>query len=234
MAISISWGTKVINVPKADMTLIQSTPYEIRELDLDVFRLALKDLEDSEEGMAFPDTHIHITESILGGITYVRKIEIINDYTVTFEDGQYGVNAVGANSNLMDVLNPNQVSLRTANSAGLIEVSSGSGLSGEEHDELMSIKTDVVSALEISLDTIDGKIDGMVVNIATILGIDQLLLAFIKNKKYLTKVGNVWYFVIRDSDDLSDILRKELKDVSSLDITDIQPGILAQELKSSV
>lgn len=120
MAISIDWGTRVIFVPRADMTLVQSTPTEIRELSLNSFRLELKDLEDSEEGIAHPDTHIHNTEVFLGGITFARVIQIINGYTVTFEDGQYAVNLTGANSNVGDVVNVNQVSVRSQNSAGLI------------------------------------------------------------------------------------------------------------------
>ena len=117
--ISINWGTQVIFVPRDDLTLIQSSPTEIRELNLNSFRLALKDLEDSEEGMAFPDTHRHNTEVLLGGLTYARVIEILNGYTITFEDGQYAVNLVGANSNVADNVNVNQVSVRTSNSAGL-------------------------------------------------------------------------------------------------------------------
>jgi len=53
MAISITWPTGEIYVPKADMTLVQSTPFEIRELDINTFRLALKDLEDDEEGQVW-------------------------------------------------------------------------------------------------------------------------------------------------------------------------------------
>ena len=121
MAITIDWGnTYVINVPKADMTLVQSTPTEIRELDLNVFRLELKDLEDGENGIPFLDTHIHNTEVTLGGLTFARVIEILDPYSVTFEDGQYAVNLVGANSNVGDKVNVNQVSVRSNNSAGLI------------------------------------------------------------------------------------------------------------------
>jgi hypothetical protein len=117
--ISINWGVRIINVPKLDMALIQSIPTEIRELNLNAFRLALKDLEDDEEGMPYPKTHNHNTETPLGGITYARVIEIINGYTVTFEDGQYSVNLIGANSNVGDKTNVNQVSVRSNNSAGL-------------------------------------------------------------------------------------------------------------------
>lgn len=102
------------------MTLVQSSPTTIYELDLNWFRLELRDLEDEVEGMPFVRTHKHNTEVSLGGITYARVIEIINDYTVTFEDDQYAVNLVGANSNVGDVVNVNQVSVRSQNSAGLI------------------------------------------------------------------------------------------------------------------
>jgi len=113
MAISIDWGTKVINIPRADMVLVQSLPIEIRELPLNAFHLELKSLESSIEGMMFPDTHVHNTEVTLGGLTFARVIEIINGYTVTFEDGQYAVNLTGANSNVGDNVNVNQVSVRT-------------------------------------------------------------------------------------------------------------------------
>lgn len=135
--ISINWITKVITIPKADMALVQADPFEIRKLDLDEFRLSLKSIEESEEGMPYLDTHRHNTEVVLGGITLARVIEIINGYSVVFEDGKYAVNAIGGNSNLADVLNLNQVSLRSFNSAGLQVVSVGSGLTQEEHSKLM-------------------------------------------------------------------------------------------------
>lgn len=118
--ITIDWATFVINVPRADLTLVQTVPTEIRELDLNWFRLQLKDIEDSEDGMPFPNTHTHNTEVSLGGITYARVIEILDPYSITFEDGQYAVNLVGANSNVGDKVNLNQVSIRSNNSAGLI------------------------------------------------------------------------------------------------------------------
>lgn len=119
MAIIMDWPNKIINVPRADLLLVQSVPTEIRELQIDSFRLELKSLEDDPTGMPYLDTHKHNTIVTLGGVTYARLIEIINGYTVTFEDGQYAVNLVGANSNIGDVVNVNQVSVRSANSAGL-------------------------------------------------------------------------------------------------------------------
>lgn len=121
--ISINWGTKVINVPRTDMTLLQASP-EIRQLDLNTFRLTLKDLEDDEAGISFPTTHNHVAPIDVGGVTLARVVEIINGYTVTFEDGQYAVNLVGANTNLPDVANVNQVSIRSSNSGGLVQAPS--------------------------------------------------------------------------------------------------------------
>lgn len=116
----VDWGTKVIFVPKNFLTLVQSDPIEIFQLSINDFRLKLRELEATLEGMPHLRTHEHNTEVNLGGIVYARVVEIVNGYTVTFEDGQYAVNLVGANSNIGDVINLNQVSVRSANSAGLI------------------------------------------------------------------------------------------------------------------
>lgn len=128
MAITINWPTGVISVPKADMTLVSSSPFEIRELNINTFRLALKDLEDDEQGQIWPTTHNHNTVIEVGGVTLARVVEIINGYTVTFEDGSYAVNLVGANSNIGDVVNLNSVSVRAANSAGLTELNLASAV----------------------------------------------------------------------------------------------------------
>lgn len=120
MAIDIFWATtKRIFVPRADMPIVQASP-EIRELDVNALRLALKDLEAAVEGAPWPDTHRHVTETTLSGAVYARLIEILPPYTVELEDGQYSVRAVGANHNLLDVKINNQVSLAVQNSAGLI------------------------------------------------------------------------------------------------------------------
>lgn len=136
MAVSVNWSTKVIYVPKADLTPKGGVVYE---LDVNWLRLQLKNLEDSDAGMACQDTHRHNTEVQLSGVTYARFFEIINGYTVEFEDGQYVVMCTGANHNLADVKVQNQVSLVIGNAAGLITVSSGSGLSTEEHEWLQRI-----------------------------------------------------------------------------------------------
>ena len=125
MSLSINWTTQVITVPQSYLTFLSGSDYE---LDVDQFRKDLNNIQDSEEGMPFLDTHRHNTEVVLGTITLARVVEIINGYSVTFEDGQYIVNLTGANNNLLDVTNLNQVSIRSSNSAGLITVISGSGV----------------------------------------------------------------------------------------------------------
>jgi hypothetical protein len=119
MAISVDPFTDVIYVPKADLTLIQSSP-EVRELNLNDFHLWLRDWEDDEANIYRPKTHIHNAEATLSGLTYARIIEVLSPYTVEFEDGQYTVNCVGANHNLSDKKVANQVSLIVNNAAGLI------------------------------------------------------------------------------------------------------------------
>ena len=125
MAISIDWVSGVITVPRADMTLIQSTPVEVREINVEDFRAEINDLKDNPDGRPWTRIYNHNTTVNIGGITLARVIEIIPPYTITFEDGQYAVNIVGGNTNFIDRTNPNQVSLRSNNSAGLIDAGGG-------------------------------------------------------------------------------------------------------------
>lgn len=119
MAITINPQTRVINVPQADLTLVSGSNYS---LSVNLFRLALKDIEDDPfKGIFLVDTHRHTAPVVLSGTTYARFIEIINGYRVEFEDGQYSVALTGANTNIIDVLVNNQVSVVANNSSGLIE-----------------------------------------------------------------------------------------------------------------
>lgn len=142
MAVTIDWLTKIITVPTSFMTLVSGTPGTgdmqpnpaLYELDVNALRLALKDIEDSE-GMPFLDTHRHNGEVTISGVTYARTFEVINGYTVLFDTSvydHYSVRCVGANHNIADVRRPNSVSLIIGNSAGLITVASGSGLSAQQ------------------------------------------------------------------------------------------------------
>lgn len=158
MAITINWGTRVINIPQADLTLVSAGIYE---LDLNEFRLTLKDLEDSEDGMNFPITHNHFTQVALGNLVLARVMELINGYTVTFENGSYMVNLVGGvNSNVLDKVNFNSVSVRAQNSAGLQVVSVGSGLSAGQDATLTLIKNILEADEEIRSATYKKKLKG--------------------------------------------------------------------------
>jgi len=125
MAISIDWNTRVISVPQSFLTPLGGSLYE---LDTNTFRLALKDIED-DEGIPFLDTHRHNTEVTVAGTTFARVIEIINGYSVEFEDGAYTVRLAGSNNNIFDVENgilvQNQVQIIAQNSAGLIVLAGG-------------------------------------------------------------------------------------------------------------
>jgi hypothetical protein len=140
MTISIDYATLVISVEQSDLTALGGGLYE---LDANAFRNTLKNLEDSEDGIAFPPTLRHATEATLSGVTYVRQLEVINGYTITFETvgSPYTVTVVGANHNLGDVTNfDGGMSMIVGNSAGLQVVSVGSGLSTPQDERLARIE----------------------------------------------------------------------------------------------
>lgn len=116
---SVNWATKVITIPQADLDFVSPGLYQ---LDIEDLWLALSGIQDSEEAMGFPQIVKNTAPLPISGLTLARVVEIINGYTLTFEDGSYAVNIVGGNSNVGDVNNKNQVSVNTANSAGLIVV----------------------------------------------------------------------------------------------------------------
>ena len=121
MAISIDYTTRIISIPKSDLALVQSTPSEIYELNIDDFRLNLKDIEDSVGGISFVDTHFSSTAVTVDGAVVSRVFEIINGYRITFEDGNYTVNLVGASTNIAEVVNLNQVQVRGTSSTALAQ-----------------------------------------------------------------------------------------------------------------
>jgi len=120
----VEWGTKIIHIPRNDLFLVQTVPSEIRQLDVDALHDRLKDIEDDEDGIAYLDTHSHNPSVTISGAILAPVVEIINGYTVTFENGLYAVNLVAANTNVGDVTNVNFVSVRSSNSAGLQNLTS--------------------------------------------------------------------------------------------------------------
>ena len=135
MATSVNWLTGEIFVPRADMPIIQVSP-EIRELDTTQFWLDLKDLEATVDGIPWPDTQTNFPSYVISGVTYAQAFLIIPPYFVTFEDGQYGVNLTGTNNNILDVATQNQVRIGSNNSAGLQVVTSGSGVTQQDKDDI--------------------------------------------------------------------------------------------------
>lgn len=129
--LSIDHNTFVITVPKADTVFVSTnaqTGYEIRSFDEYAFMREFADYLDSEEGLVLPNGFNHNTSVTISGVTYARAFVLLAPYTVTFENGAYQVKLVGGmNNNLLDVLNPNQVSVIPANSAGLQAVNTGGG-----------------------------------------------------------------------------------------------------------
>jgi len=104
----------------------------------------------SEVGIAFIDPILHNTTVTVAGTTFARTIEIINGYSVQFTpDAQYTVRLAGSNNNIFDVesgiLVQNQVQIISQNSAGLIQISSGSGLSAGQDTKLTEIHTELKS-----------------------------------------------------------------------------------------
>ena len=140
MAITIDYSTFTINVPKNDMLLVQSSPVEVRELDIDTFRTTLNDLMDDSDGMPFPTNHEHTPPKTISGVTLARVVEILEPYTITFENLAYNVNVTGGNSNISDRVNKNQVGVNTANSAGLQDSGFGQVIEGTiTRDDLLRI-----------------------------------------------------------------------------------------------
>lgn len=122
--LTIDYLTRIISVPQSYLTFVSGTTYN---LDIDAFRLDLKDIEDNPGGVPFVDTHTHNTAVTISGITYARVVQIINGYTVSFENtgSHYTVNCTGANHNLNDVtIFAGHMTLVPNNSAGLTSLAS--------------------------------------------------------------------------------------------------------------
>ena len=80
MAITTDWNTLTFSVPQGDLTLITGTLYEMNtEID---YRQAINAIMASEEGIVFEDSIDHNTDYTVAGVTYARKIEMINSYSI--------------------------------------------------------------------------------------------------------------------------------------------------------
>ena len=121
LTFSIDRTTSVITIDRLSMPEVPNTASEVRTFDVVEFHHLLRDNEDDWEGIHFPTTHNWKDPITIGGVTLAAVFELLDPYTVTFEDGLYTVYVVGANSNLGDKINKNQVSVYIQNSAGLVD-----------------------------------------------------------------------------------------------------------------
>lgn len=140
MAISVNHTSYVISIPKSDTSYVSSvvsTGYEVRSYNEYALMRELSDYLDSEAGIALPVAFSHNTSVTISGVTYARTLSFLAPYTITFESGAYQVKLVGGtNNNILDVLNPNNVSVIPANSAGLQTTTSSGGSTGPTASEI--------------------------------------------------------------------------------------------------
>ncbi len=121
MAYQVNYTTGVIYIPQSDLIYLEPGKYK---LDLNTFRKKCRDLEDDfVGGLSYPVMVEYNTAVDTGDVILARVVLLINGYTVTFEDGQYAVLFDGANTNVHNFTNVNQVSIRPNNSTGLQDLS---------------------------------------------------------------------------------------------------------------
>jgi hypothetical protein len=141
MAITLDAATLVFSIPQADLTLVGGTLYDA---DTDALRQEMMALLASERYAYLADCYTHSTEVTVAGVTYARTLITKGGYSYTFTpNSQWTARLVGSNNDFFDVenniLNQNQVQVIPTNSAGLQVVSSGSGLSSAQADQLIEI-----------------------------------------------------------------------------------------------
>lgn len=121
MAYSVNWLTKVVSIPQGDLIDLGDNKYK---LDLYEFKNKCRSLEaEFTEGLSYDPIVSYYKNVDTGDVILAKVVLLVNGYTVTFEDGQYAVLLDGANTNLHNFTNVNQVSIRPNNSTGLQDLS---------------------------------------------------------------------------------------------------------------
>jgi hypothetical protein len=150
MAITIDRLTNIISVPLTEWALVSGTFYTH---DTEAFRVSLKIIEASEEGMVFTDTNKRNAPVTVAGTTLAQSIEIIPPYSVEYESGAYSVQLVGSNNNIWSIgdgiLVQNQTQVIPTNSAGLIITGGGGG--GATAQEVWEYPTSSLSGDETTM-----------------------------------------------------------------------------------
>jgi hypothetical protein len=118
MAVTVDYSTAapwLITVPKADLTLLTGTQYQ---LTVDGFWILLRDFSDNENPMARPILYTRINAT--SSTPSITEIDLTY-YQIEFEDGLYSVNIVNGNTNIREAEVKNQVSVNTNNTTGFID-----------------------------------------------------------------------------------------------------------------
>lgn len=128
MTVSIDPATRVITVQQGDLDFISGTLYEH---DTEAFRQTMNDLMDDEDNIVLPDWAVRNAPVTVAGTTFAQTIEVVNGFSIEYDDGPggYSVRLAGSNNNLFDVENgilaQNLVQVISTNSAGLVKVDTG-------------------------------------------------------------------------------------------------------------
>ncbi len=117
MPLLCNWNTKVITIPKTELTLDTGTKYKLTVVYW--FEL-LRELNGSVEGIA-ETINSSLFNNTPPTTSTPRIVDVINGYTVQFEDGLYSVELTNGNTNYRDVEIKNQVSVGTNNTTGFID-----------------------------------------------------------------------------------------------------------------
>lgn len=172
MTISVNHLTKVISIPKSDTTFLSTnalTGYEVRSYDEYQLMRELASYLDSEDGVALPSAFTHATQVTISGVVYARSLSFLAPYTVTFENGSYQVKLVGGtNNNMLDVLNPNNVSVIPANSAGLQAVATGGSVAPTAVENAAAVRVNLSAELLRILEL--AAINGLVLGSPLVVG----------------------------------------------------------------
>ena len=159
MAYLVDWTTKIFTIPQGDLTFVSGNNYL---LSLVGVHKELRRLEwsfaDGLWALRIANWYETVT---LSGIDKTPAVEIINGYTFNFTGSNYNVILTDYDNNLVDVYIPsNGISILGNNSVGRQTISSGSGLSTEEHDHLLALVNGLTTTQAILLDELH-KIKGL-------------------------------------------------------------------------
>jgi hypothetical protein len=162
MAISINYSTNEILVPKADTIFDEFDPItgrEKRRLNVDLFWKALGDIQDDPEGAWAPTAYINTPPQDLGSFVLGRSVIILAPYFVTFEDGMYAVEIFNGNSNIQARTTVNAVQTSSANTGGLVQVTSGSGVLPADITAIAAAVWNKLSADHVAVGSIGKLLD---------------------------------------------------------------------------